>query len=39
MKAAYASMLRAAQGLVKDQNPAISEDENQIIGEFTSALL
>ena len=29
-------MLRAAQGLVKDQNPAISEDENQIIGEFTT---
>ena len=35
VKGAYASMLRAAQGLVKDQNPAISEDENQIIGEFT----
>jgi sulfite reductase (ferredoxin) len=34
-KAAYASMVRAAQGLVKDQNPGISEDENQIIGEFT----
>jgi len=36
VKAAYASMLRAAQGLVKDQNPGISEDENQIIGEFTN---
>jgi sulfite reductase (ferredoxin) len=35
-KAAYASMLRAAQGLVKSQNPAISENENQIINEFTS---
>jgi sulfite reductase (ferredoxin) len=35
VKGAYASMLRAAQGLVKDQNPSISEDENQIIGEFT----
>jgi sulfite reductase (ferredoxin) len=35
-KAAYASMLRAAQGLVKSQNPAISENENQIIDEFTS---
>ena len=33
-KAAYASMLRAAQGLVKEQNPNISEDENQIVGEF-----
>ncbi len=36
VKAAYASMVRAAQGLVKDQNPSISEDENQIIGEFTT---
>jgi sulfite reductase (ferredoxin) len=35
VKGAYASMMRAAQGLVKDQNPNISEDENQIIGEFT----
>jgi sulfite reductase (ferredoxin) len=35
-KAAYASMLRAAQGLVKSQNPAISENENQIINEFTN---
>jgi sulfite reductase (ferredoxin) len=35
VKGAYASMVRAAQGLVKDQNPGISEDENQIIGEFT----
>ena len=34
VKAAYASMLRAAQGLVKDQNPSVSEDENQIVGEF-----
>jgi sulfite reductase (ferredoxin) len=33
---AYASMVRAAQGLVKDQNPNISEDENQIIAEFTA---
>ena len=29
-------MVRAAQGLVKAQNPAISEDENQILAEFTS---
>ena len=36
VKAAYASMLRAAQGLVKDQNPSISEDEDQIVGEFTA---
>ena len=35
VKGAYASMLRAAQGLVKDQNPNVSEDENQIIAEFT----
>jgi sulfite reductase (ferredoxin) len=35
-KAAYASMLRAAQGLVKDQNPNVSENENQILGEFTT---
>jgi sulfite reductase (ferredoxin) len=36
VKAAYASMVRAAQGLVKDQNPAISENDDQIIAEFTS---
>jgi sulfite reductase (ferredoxin) len=36
VKAAYASMVRAAQGLVKAQNPAISDDENQILAEFTS---
>src|SRR5262245_12181526 len=36
VKAAYASMVRAAQGLVKAQNPAISEDDEQIIGEFTT---
>src|SRR6266536_1836627 len=35
-KTDYASMVRAAQGLVKAQNPAISEDENQILAEFTS---
>ena len=35
VKAAYASMVRAAQGLVKDQNPAISESDEQIIAEFT----
>ncbi|MEX0804589.1 MAG: nitrite/sulfite reductase [Candidatus Binatia bacterium] len=35
-KAAYASMLRAARGLVQAQNPAISENENQILAEFTS---
>jgi sulfite reductase (ferredoxin) len=35
VKAAFASMVRAAQGLVRDQNPSVSEDENQIIGEFT----
>jgi sulfite reductase (ferredoxin) len=33
-KAAYAAMLRAAQGLVKDQNPGVSEHEDQIIAEF-----
>ena len=32
---AYGSMLRAAQGLVKDQNPSVSDNENQIIAEFT----
>ena len=36
VKMAYASMLRAAQGLVKTQNPGISEDEQQILAEFTS---
>ncbi len=35
VKAAYASMVRAAQGLVKDQNPAISESDEQIVLEFT----
>jgi sulfite reductase (ferredoxin) len=35
VKAAYLSMVRAAQGLVKAQNPSVSDDENQIIGEFT----
>ena len=35
VKAAYASMVRAAQGLVKDYNPAISENDDQIIAEFT----
>ncbi|MGH7888223.1 MAG: hypothetical protein ACREPG_10175, partial [Candidatus Binatia bacterium] len=35
VKAAYASMVRAAQGLVKDQNPSISENDEQIIAEFT----
>ena len=35
VKAAYASMVRAAQGLVKDYNPAISEHDDQIIAEFT----
>jgi len=35
VKAAYASMLHAAQGLVKSQDPGISEDENEIIAEFT----
>jgi sulfite reductase (ferredoxin) len=34
-KAAYASMLRAAQGLVKSQNPAVSENEGEIVAEFT----
>jgi sulfite reductase (ferredoxin) len=36
VKAAYASMLRAARGLVQAQNPGISEDESQIIAEFSS---
>ena len=35
-KAAYASMLCAAHGLVKDQNSNISDDENEIIREFTT---
>ncbi|MGZ9174973.1 MAG: nitrite/sulfite reductase, partial [Candidatus Binatia bacterium] len=35
VKAAYASMVRAAQGLVKDQNPAISENDEQVVAEFT----
>jgi sulfite reductase (ferredoxin) len=35
-KTAYASMVRAAQGLVKAQNAGISEDEGQILAEFTS---
>ena len=38
-KVAYASMVRAAQGLVKDQNPGISEDENQIIARIHPAFL
>ena len=38
VKAAYASMVRAAQGLVKDQNPVISENDDQIIAEFTQRL-
>jgi sulfite reductase (ferredoxin) len=35
VKTAYASMLRAAQGLVKTQNLAVSEDEQEILAEFT----
>ena len=35
VKTAYASMLRAAQGLVKTQNLGISEDEQEILAEFT----
>ncbi|MEO6165606.1 MAG: nitrite/sulfite reductase [Candidatus Binatia bacterium] len=35
VQAAYASMVRAAQGLVKDQNPSISENDEQIVAEFT----
>jgi len=35
VKAAYRSMVRAAQGLVKAQNPAVSEKEDEIIAEFT----
>jgi sulfite reductase (ferredoxin) len=34
-KLAFGSMVRAAQGLVKEQNAGISENENHIIGEFT----
>ena len=34
-KVAYASMVRAAQGLVKDHDPAISEGEDEIVAEFT----
>jgi sulfite reductase (ferredoxin) len=34
--AAYASMVRAARGLIQVQNPAISEDEHKILAEFTS---
>ena len=36
VSAAYASMVRAAQGLVKVQNSGVSEDEHQILAEFTS---
>ena len=36
VKAAYGSMLHAAQGLVKTQNPGISENESQILAEFTA---
>jgi sulfite reductase (ferredoxin) len=35
VKTAYASMLRAAQGLVKTQHPDIGEHEDQILVEFT----
>jgi sulfite reductase (ferredoxin) len=35
VKAAYASMVRAAQGLIKAQDPAIGEHENHILAEFT----
>jgi sulfite reductase (ferredoxin) len=35
VRLAYGSMVRAAQGLVKDQNPDISEDPDQIIDQFT----
>jgi sulfite reductase (ferredoxin) len=35
VKTAYASMLRAAQGLVKTQNLGVSEDEREILDEFT----
>ena len=35
VQAAYASMVRAAQGLVKDQNPLITENNEQIVAEFT----
>jgi len=28
-------MVRAAQGLVKDQNPNVSDNENQVVTEFT----
>jgi sulfite reductase (ferredoxin) len=34
--AGYASMLRAAQALVKAQNPDTSENEDQILAEFKS---
>jgi sulfite reductase (ferredoxin) len=36
VKTAYASMVRAAQGLIKAQKPDISEDEDQILREFTT---
>ncbi len=35
VRTAYFSMLRAGQALVKTQNPEISENEDQIISEFT----
>jgi sulfite reductase (ferredoxin) len=35
VKGAYGSMLRAAQALVRDQEPNISEDESEIIAQFT----
>jgi sulfite reductase (ferredoxin) len=36
LRAGYASMVRAAQALVKTQDPDISENEAQILAEFTS---
>jgi sulfite reductase (ferredoxin) len=33
-KLAYQAMLRAARGLVKLENPNISQDADQVVGEF-----
>jgi sulfite reductase (ferredoxin) len=35
VNSAYASMLHAAQGLVKTQNPGVADQEDEILAEFT----
>ena len=38
VQVAYASMLHAAQGLIKTKDPSISEDEDAILAEFRQRL-